>query len=188
MQTDGDGKAEGSVKPAILILITFLILRLLILIQEAHYCGRLMNAMNQHKHCGLKSSQIILTNSAHVLRLLRKPRGFNEVHDKQPFRQNTQHKNKSRSAGMTDVARLLVFNQPGWMHRKYRVMACSFTNKRDQWKSGRRTYQAIEILLKDPLQPCLTILDSCNLLTRALALIHKSQYLFSGEMAMDWFC
>lgn len=34
-----DEKAEGSVKSAFLVLITFLILRLLILIQEAHYSG-----------------------------------------------------------------------------------------------------------------------------------------------------
>lgn len=38
-RTESDEKAEGSVKSALLVLITFLILRLLILIREAHYSG-----------------------------------------------------------------------------------------------------------------------------------------------------
>lgn len=38
-KTESDEKAEGSVKSAFLVLITFLILRLLILIREAHYSG-----------------------------------------------------------------------------------------------------------------------------------------------------
>lgn len=38
-RTESDEKAEGSVKSAFLVLITFLILRLLILIREAHYSG-----------------------------------------------------------------------------------------------------------------------------------------------------
>lgn len=38
-RSESDEKAEGSVKSAFLVLITFLILRLLILIQEAHYSG-----------------------------------------------------------------------------------------------------------------------------------------------------
>ncbi len=114
-------RRSEAVKSAFLVLITFLILRLLILIQEAHYSGWLMNAMNQHKHCGLKSSQIILTNSANVLRLQRAVRGFNKVHDKQPFCQKTSktlYKHKSWLVEMTDVVSPLMFNQSGWMHRK----------------------------------------------------------------------
>lgn len=38
-RTESDETAEGSVKSAFLVLITFLILRLLILIREAHYSG-----------------------------------------------------------------------------------------------------------------------------------------------------
>lgn len=117
-RTKSDEKAEGSVKSAFLVLITFLILRLLILIREAHYSGWLMNAMNQHKHCGLKSSQIILTNSVNVLRVLR---GFNKVHDRPSFCQKTSktlYKHKSWLVEMTDVVSPLMFNQLGWMHCK----------------------------------------------------------------------
>lgn len=62
--------------------------------------------------------------------------------------------------------------------------------KKKQWKR-RELIKLIfnwNTLICDPLQPFLTILDSCNLLTRALSPSQKSQYLFSEEMAMDWFC
>ncbi len=56
--------------------------------------------------------------------------------------------------------------------------------KKDLWKRIYLQLKYFTILFN----PFLTILDSCDLLTRALSPSQRSQYLFSEEIAMDWFC